>query len=672
MNFFTYDIETYPNCFLFAGKFLEESTPIVFEISFRKNQKTELLNFLTNVLRTRADTYMVGYNNLHFDYPVIHELNTNFYLFDAPYAYNKAQVIFENAKHEDRKRDHEIPFKQRMVPQIDLMKINHFDNKNRGTSLKALQFAMRAQSVEDLPFEIRNLSSDEIDTLIRYNIHDVTETEHFLKKCMHLITMRKELMDQNVIYGDVLNYSDVKIGQEYLVKQIGRQKCYTGRTPNRTFRAVVEFKDVIFPKIFFRTPEFDEILDWFKEQRYYPNVSEKNEDLHLMRRLHGLEFYFGVGGLHASVEKKYFETNNQFEIRDIDVTGWYPTLAIVNRFFPEHLGVEFCDHLKALKMRRLQYPKGSSMNAMLKLAQNGAFGGSNSVHSPMYDPAYMLKTTINGQLQILQLAEVLALIPGLQIIQVNTDGITVYMPLWLSHYFDYWKKWWEDETGAELEQVVYSKMWIRDVNNYVAITKDGKIKRKGAYAFPEKDSDYDGVWNKDYSALAVQKAADGVLVKGWDSRFAMRLITDRFDYMLRHKATGGTKVMIGDQLMSKTTRFYVSQTGGKMKVFSEPKGSLYHFKRKNSLKDEYFNKILSETPIEEVFIEGVGNVRRPKHNPLIHTANKSLYVVRESSILAEWTVKECNDANKFDWNDLNREYYIQEVEKLVSEIKPNG
>ena len=55
----------------------------------------------------------------------------------------------------------------------------------------------------------------------------------------------------------------------------------------------------------------------------------------------GIEYDFGEGGIHASWENKIFESDDNYVIKDIDVTSFYPNLAIVNNFSPEHLGGAF-------------------------------------------------------------------------------------------------------------------------------------------------------------------------------------------------------------------------------------------------------------------------------------------------------------------------------------------
>lgn len=646
MNFYIFDLETYPNCFLFSGKFRGDSKVQVFELSTRKDQRNELVSWL-NYLQN-ANVHMVGYNSVGFDYPITHELLNNIYTF----TYHKAYILCNQIINSQEYGFTQLNHRDRIIPQIDLAKINHFDNKNKRTSLKSLQFAMRSESVEDLPIPPGTLlTSEQMDQLIQYNIHDITETEKFLEKNIHLIEMRKELLDTGVLTGDVLNFSDVKIGTEYLIKKIGRTKCFhSGNKPRQTLREKIEFRDIILPKIEFRTEPFQAILDTFKSQVVYVNSEEATPKIEA--KIAGIDFYFGFGGVHASVENRKYASNDTHVIKDIDVTGMYVSVAIVNGFAPEHLGKDFLDAYKQLQLDRAKYKKGTTMNAVLKLAGNGVYGNSDNHFSCFYDPKYPKQVTINGQLQILQLVEVLSLIPGLQIIQANTDGITILLPRQLEHLYNLWKSDWETSTGLNLEEVNYSKMWIRDVNNYLCLTEDGKLKRKGAYWYPVDEKDYDGVWSKDFSMMVVQKVIEQVLINDWKPEVLVKLMTDPFDFTIRYKTPSGAKVFIGDKEMLKTVRYYVSTRGKPMKKVASPKGAAGEYKRKNKLTDEYFNKIMLEIG------PGVWDDR-------IHTKNKTKYEEVITSIESGWLVKEVNQISNFDWTDVNYEYYIKEINKLM-------
>lgn len=616
-----------------------------FEISDRVNQRTELLAHLSYL--QNCGVIMMGFNSIQFDYPIIHELMTNPYVFTARHAHLFGSNII-NSQNYGNNPNH-IRMGDRLIPQVDLVKVNHFDNANKRTSLKSLQFAMRSASVEDLPFALRDLTFDEMDQLRTYNVHDITETEAFGRKCLHLIEMRQELINHGVLSGDVLNFSDVKIGTEYLIRKIGRAKCFlSGSKPRQSIRSAVAFKDIILPKISFRTESFDAVLDWFKQQTLFIGGDKRPS---LTVRLANLEFDFGIGGVHASVENKSYVSTETHVIKDIDVAGMYVAVAIANGFAPEHLGKDFSVAYKQLQADRAQHPKGTTMNAVLKLAGNGVYGVSNNPYSCFYDPKYTFSVTVNGQLQLLQLVEILSLIPGLEIIQANTDGITAYVPRELGYLFDLWIRDWESQTGLKLEEVEYSNMWIRDVNNYVARTTDGKMKRKGAYWYPTNEKEYEGWWNKDFSNMAAQIAIEQVLLTGCEAKHVVRLLTNPFDFMLRYKTPAGAKLYVGDKEQLKTVRYYVSTKGEPMKKIATPKGQIGAYKRKNKLTDSEFNRILKEIPA------GAWDER-------IHTKNKSKYAAVTTSVESGRLVKVCNRATDFDWRDVDWSYYVSEIEKL--------
>ena len=646
---YIWDIETYASCFLFTGKFHGASEHQVFEISPRKNQRNELLGWL-NYLQN-DNVHMVGYNSLGFDYPIIHELLVNPYQFDHIKAYQFSQKIIEGGRYGSAGFGFSVKMSDRIIPQIDLVKINHFDNPNKRTSLKSLEFALRMESIEDLPYDFHapRLTDDQIEDVKAYNLHDVKATELFFERNIHLIAQRLEMLQSGDLRGDVLNFSDVKIGEQILISRIGRDKCYSGSKPKQSIRGYLRYRDMILPKITFRTEPYQTVLDWFKTQEIHVHDTGKPK---LEARLGGIDFAFGVGGVHASVERKVYVSNETHVIRDVDVAGMYVAVGVSNDFYPEHLGTSFLPAYRQLQKDRALYPKGTAKNAMLKLGGNGAFGNSGNEYSPFFDPKYLYTITLNGQLQLLQLAERFSLIPGIELIQANTDGITAYVRRDTLHLFDLWKTDWENETRLKLEEVEYKRMWIRDVNSYIAEYTNGKVKRKGAYWYPEKIEEYDGVWNKDFSMLAVAKAADIVMRHNVSAEQAIKLIADPFDFMIRYKTVGGAKVFIGDKECSKTIRYFVSKNGHPMKKVSSPKGTIGDYKRSNGLTDTFFNKIKSE------IAPGTWDAR-------IHTKNKSKYEMNTTKIEGGFLVTNCNVASNFNWADLDYDYYIKEVQKLI-------
>lgn len=292
-------------------------------------------------------------------------------------------------------------------------------------------------------------------------------------------------------------------------------------------------------------------------------------------------------------------------------TSYYPSLAISNRLYPAHLGEEFCDIYADMKQQRLAFKKGTPENLMLKLALNGVYGDSNNKFSPFYDPQYTMSITVNGQLLLCMLYESLREVPGLKLIQMNTDGLTVKVPRKHLPLVEEKRVAWQTLTKLDLEEAIYRFMHIRDVNNYIAVGEDGKVKRKGAY-------EYDIEWHQNHSSLVVKKAAEAKIVHGRDIREFIFEHTDDFDFLLRTKVPRGS-VLLADyghgltEVLQNITRYYVAKQGPELVKMMPP------------IKDKW-RKI---------------------------AVNKGLCVA------------ECNKFTGIDRENLNYDWYIEQAEKLL-------
>jgi hypothetical protein len=357
------------------------------------------------------------------------------------------------------------------------------------------------------------------------------------------------------------------------------------------------------------------VLGWLKEQTI---TETKGVFKDITATVRGFTFVFGLGGIHGSVENEILESDDDSVIVDLDVTSYYPTLAIANGFYPQHLGQSFVDIYSHLFEQRKSYPKGSPENAMLKLALNGVYGDSNNVFSVFYDPLFTMRITLNGQLLLCLLAEnILLNVPGVKLIQCNTDGLTVRMPHGSSVALKMVCDHWEKLTKLTLEQATYQKMCIRDGNNYVGQYLNGKVKRKGAY-------EYEMEWHQNHSALVVPKVAEKVLLEGAPIRQTVEKWPDIMDFMLRVKVPRSSSLVIeyrenGTEQphpLQNTTRYLITKDGGHL------------FKQMPPLK------------------------------------GKELW--RQIGVEAGWKVTPCNDITEARGVRVDYSYYVNEVEKLVN------
>ena len=268
-----YDIETYPNVFTFSiiredGKF-----PNSFEVSYRKNDVERVFACL-DYLKAQDD-YLVGFNNLAFDYPVIHKLLA---IRDklptksetiAKRVYRFAQEQIESMKGEGFANT--VKESERYVKQIDLFKIHHFDNKAKMTSLKMLEFNMRENNIADLPYAVgTDLKSHEIDVLLKYNMHDVMMTLAFYKHSLSSVQFREQLTAK--YERDFMNHNDTKIGKDYFIMELEKLKIPVYRIVdgkrkiNQTKRPKMKIKDCLFNYYDFQRPEFIAIKEWLAKQ----------------------------------------------------------------------------------------------------------------------------------------------------------------------------------------------------------------------------------------------------------------------------------------------------------------------------------------------------------------------------------------------------------------------
>lgn len=614
---YVHDIENYPNVFLFGAIHALTETPYIFEISHRRDDRQAFYLFTEYLREHRAEE--VGYNNLGYDYPVQHSILNNIMYITNADIYKKGDSII-NAGDENRFA-HMVWEKDWIVPQLDLYKIHHFDNQAKRTSLKTLEFNMRMENIEDLPFTPGTyLTDSQIDTLRQYLIHDLKATLMFYKHSKKLIDFRRELSAK---YGrNFMNHNDTKIGKDYFIMELEKSgiQCFEpgSRKPRQTHRLSIALNSVIFPYVHFEQPEFNRVLNWLRQQVI---TETKGVFTDLSADINGFSFDFGTGGIHGSIESQTIRSTENYVIIDLDVASFYPNLAISNELYPAHLGKQFCTIYKNVYDMRSSYPKGTPENAMLKLALNGVYGDSNNVYSPFYDPAYTMAITINGQLLLCMLAEELLKILGLSMIQANTDGLTVYVPRVFTGQVEQVRHAWEKLTRLQLEEAIYDVMFIRDVNNYIAVYEGGKkVKRKGAYCHS-----VDLGWHQNHSMQVVAKAAEAALVHNKDIRDFITSHEDIHDFMLVTKVPRNSKLLWGDKQVQNITRYYVSTDGAPLTKVMPPLAK--------SL------KLNPDAP------------------------------ERRMSVCKGWLTTECNDMKRFNRATLNYDFYIKEAEKLVAPLR---
>jgi hypothetical protein len=590
-----FDIEQYKNLHLSVWYNIDTKEFKVFYIHELKNNVVEYFKFLKSGIKG------VGYNCLNYDYPMIHHM---IYSYDGAVdivrkgkgefsvktinlinksLYNKSQALIKT----------EFPKKNRIYrnlyfPVIDLFAIHHFDNKAKRQSLKGLQFEMGSKVVMETPIHFDTLikTESDIDLVEQYCKSDVISTYDFAIISTDKIRLRQELQNQ---YPDFncINLSDSSLGEQLMLylycKKTGRDKKEVKEL--KTVYTKIEFKDIIFSYIKFNKPVYQEILKEFQNKIY---IGQK--DFSVSKVIDKVEFNYGLGGIHAS-DKGIFKSDDTHILVDSDVASYYPNIPIQNGLFIKHLGIDFLTVYKEMVDTRVNAKRKSKDKSLseeerkkyatiadgFKLAANSVYGKSAEETSFLFDFSYTLTTTINGQLSLTMLIEMLETsLSDFKLIQANTDGITYKIKKSELQLAESICNDWQSITKLELEHNYYLSMFIRDCNNYIALDKDFKAKFKGDYEV-DKSIGSEKVYYKDSSFRIIRIAVSKYLLEGVPIKETILNHTEIRDFLGRIKFTSENYGIlrtidytpdkpfgkIVDVRTEKVTRYYVSKKGNK-------------------------------------------------------------------------------------------------------------
>lgn len=581
MNILIYDIETMQELFLVCIYNPETQQWHEFQVSKNTNQIDAFVRFTEDY----KDFYWVGYNNLRFDSQVVEWIIRNHQNWHEIGALDVCALIAQKAADVIHDANYDVfpEYREEWLAnkQIDLFRVNHYDNKNRRVSLKRLEFEMDLENIEEMPIHHTktNMTDEEIQLTKDYCRNDVMATHSFYKittgDCDHplykgnnQIELRQDIYDEFGI--PCLNYSDSKIGDEMIKKYYCQEKgIQYGDLPKKGFfRKEVRAKNCIADYVAFQTPELQQFLKHVQKQVFTLTDDFKES----------LEFYdnvytFAKGGLHTENKPKIFEADEETIIVDWDVSSYYPAIIINNGRFPQHLGREFLKGYKQMFEKRLELKplakkdkKIKGIVGALKLAVNSVYGKSSDMQSWIYDRQLTMFTTITGELSLLMLIEAYEL-AGIHVISANTDGVTIQINKSLVDKMHELNKWWMDLTSYELERTDYQKIIFSTVNDYLAIKTDGEIKKKGDFL-----TDFE--LHKNKSARIVPIALDKYYTAGIPIDETIRTHKNIYDFCLRQKASrdfhyegvAGTKRTVYNKLI----RYYVSKTGEKLLKVKNP------------------------------------------------------------------------------------------------------
>lgn len=402
------------------------------------------------------------------------------------------------------------------------------DDTQVGTSLKHIE-AHLGWNIEEseVDFDIdRPLTPEEIESTIFYCKWDVRATAK-------LLTLRKGYLSAKMNVGRTKSISDAKAlymtNARLTADFLGAVAC--PRSDEREYQYPANLRFDLIPA---------EVLAFFDRlhDKKIPSSELFKSQLKVM--VDGAEAVIGFGGIHHAIPNYSEKSSGTRIIRNFDVASLYPSLMVYNgytsRNIPSAATFEEVYHTRLnAKMNGDKHTANT-----LKLILNTTYGASLATTNPLYDPLMGRSVCITGQLYILELAmRYLEACTTVRIIQLNTDGIMISLDESELPTIYKINDEWQKSKSLILEEDKIRKIVQKDVNNYVMVFDNGKVKTKGAYVTWGIAAA--GAFSINNNFTIVKKAVVDYFVNGTPVEETIYQCTDIFQFQIIAKAGGGYK-----------------------------------------------------------------------------------------------------------------------------------
>lgn len=418
-------------------------------------------------------------------------------------------------------------------------------------SLKIYGGRMHARTMQDLPIKPDELISPaQRADLKTYCKNDVDTTEMLYRKLEGVIDLRKKMSKQYAI--DLRSKSDAQMAEAIIKhelealtgKSYKAQKVDPGSVVRYASPGIVWFEQQNLKDIYWRILKSGFVIRTNGSLRM-PEWLSKTKI-----RIGETDYQMGIGGLHSCESKRAVVAAGDEALADFDVASYYPSIILKLELSPDKMGKDFLRVYQSIVTRRLEAKRsGDKLTAdTLKICVNGSFGKLGSMYSALYAPQLLLQVTLTGQLCLLMLIERLEA-AGCRVVSANTDGIVVLFKKTQERVVDEVCFDWMLDTSFELERADYRALFSRDVNNYIAVKRDGSTKRKGVFAEP-------GLM-KNPEFTIVSEAVAAFLANGAPIERTVGDCRDLSKFIAIRRVDGGG--VWRDQYLGKAVRFYYSR-----------------------------------------------------------------------------------------------------------------
>lgn len=424
-----------------------------------------------------------------------------------------------------------IQFQKKPFQSFDLRD----DIADKGLSLKAVEGNLYLPIVESsVSFDIdRPLTPEELDEVIRYCKNDVDATVRLYKERSEYLTSKKVVGSMyGVPEATAIGLTNAKLSARVLdAKGVSRNDERDYQIPACLDQNLIPEKVLSF---------FMQIRDLsIPDTKLFGTGKQgsKGMTLDLWIETSGgrCPVTYAWGGVHGAKPAFTAEATADRLIVNYDVASLYPN-SMINFGYCSRSMADPDAYKKLVETRLAAKKAGDKEKATaLKLVVNTVYGAMLNRHNDLADRRAGRSVCITNQLAMTQLIVMLAQrCETIDFININTDGIMFFIDRSEDPKASQIVEEWSKITGFEMERDDFAKVIQKDVNNYIGIMANGKMKTKGGYVSLYKGGDF-----KTNSLQIIHKAIVEYLVNGVDPADTINAETDIFKFQNIVK-TGGT------------------------------------------------------------------------------------------------------------------------------------
>lgn len=596
---YIYDIEVFKkdNLFVFRDYFTKEWTVIHND-----------LDALRKFYLANRDSLFVGYNSHSYDSNVMR-------------AYLQGKNPFHVSKAIIESDDRALAYKMFDTKKTPLFGMDLYQD-NRGFSLKEHSAFMGINIKEtEVDFDLdRELTEEEQVLNELYCKNDVLATEKRFEQNIGMLVAKAAIALYFGLDKMALSMTNANLTAELL----GAEK-----TPDRG--------DELDK---YELPEGFKIESETIRQAFMTDDFEANDKGHASISLdvprRDVTEVLGVGGIHGA--KESFIHVGNFHARDVG--SLYPNTMVLfdylSRNIPEdkrHIYQMLLDERMEAKYSNKEFTEIKGVQIPTKLLINGyklplntKYGAMGAEFNKLYDPRMRLLVCITGQMAMWDLLEKIE--NHATIIQSNTDA-HYYIPFSDEDEkaIDEIANDWMKRTGYTLDDDPFREIYQANVNNYLAVTTDGKVKFKGAIGLTN---------GLKVSKAIVSNAFINYVVSGKDYREFIYECNDLRQFQMITK-TGWTfddtivRDSEGNEMKAQKVNraFAIKDPSKAVEIFKVKRGAIVEEEGTTILGDDSYTKGLPNAP--------------------------EYYAIDNDAIGEGWITLD----------DIDKEYYINQVEDLL-------